>query len=337
MKNVYLIIIVCFVLAGFYLFFFYNDTFGPKINEEFEIRGLLWRTVSYYYHPGIYSELYSPEDNLSLISKAKATGANYLLIRAFYNGTEDGGLVGNEEEAKAVLKEAIDLAHQHGMRILLVPYVESRDYWTTKQWVLSENLWTETVLKWARFAQENKVGMFAPGVEMNIIFPEETAATWLKEILPRIREVYKGKIVTAEHYDIEKWKALDEAESFKGYDCLGFTLFPRKEYDGVSDMRSFKDYRDYIEKEAQVIDTLSEKYDIPCKLAIPMGLDYWRGSYPGNPVPPGDIIAQASRFGLDILKEHNFTGVFISHWASEPDHLGNSKEVEKILQERWTK
>ncbi|MCD6414350.1 MAG: hypothetical protein J7L23_01835 [Candidatus Diapherotrites archaeon] len=38
--------------------------------------------------------------------------------------------------------------------------------------------------------------------------------------------------------------------------------------------------------------------------------------------------------GLDILKEHNFTGVFINHWASEPDDFGDSKDVEHVLRNR---
>ena len=66
-----------------------------------------------------------------------------------------------------------------------------------------------------------------------------------------------------------------------------------------------------------------------------MGLDYWRGSYPQSQVPNASIVAHALDIGLNILKEHNFTGVFISHWASEPDHFGNSREVEIMLRRRW--
>ncbi len=307
-----------------------------KIKKEFEIQGLTWRTFSYYYNDSIYQQGYNWLANWRFLRKAKKAGGNFLLVRAFYNGNDQGGLVGNEEKAKKVLKGAIEQAHKAGFKILLVPYVESREYWVNKKWWLSKDVWTKTVLKWAKFAQENNVEMFAPGVEMNIILNESEVGEWFKEILPKIREVYFGIVTTAEHYDVEKWKILDEAQAFAGYDCLGFTFFPRKEYNGVSDIRSFDDYKEYVEKEAKVIDMLSEKYHIQCKLAVPMGLDYWKESHLKKPVPDAEIVAQATSFGLDILKKHNFTGVFISHWASEPDHFGKNTAVEEMLQKRWT-
>jgi len=308
----------------------------PEIIEEFDIRGLTWRTISYYYHPGIYEEIYNHESNIRIIKKAKEVGANYLLIRVFYNGTENGGLIGNDTEAEQCLKNAISMAHDQGMKILLVPYVESRDYWD-KKWVLSEEVWTDTVLKWAEFAEENDVEMFAPGVEMNLIFEENISWRWFKEILPKIREAYSGRIITAEHYDVDRWRILDEHNAFDGYDCIGLTFFPRKEYDGVSDIRSFEDYASYMEEEAKTIDMLSEKYNISCKLAVPMGLDYWKGSYEKQPNPDAAIVAQATDMGLNILKSHNFTGVFISHWASEPDHFGTRVDVEIMLKRHWIK
>jgi hypothetical protein len=332
---IFLTTIIVIFITVFFIFEYKKNNF-PERREEFAIQGLTWRTVSYYYNPYIYKILYNKIANLRLIFKAKEAGADYLLVRAFYDGTEDGGLIGDEEEAKLYLGRAIKTAHDFGIKIFLAPYVESRDYWVAKKWTLSEDLWTETILKWARFAEDNDVEMFSPGVEMNLILDEDRVGSWLKEILPKIREVYNGKVITAEHYDIERWKILDEEEVFWGYDCIGLTIFPRKSYDGVSDMRSLEDYTEYVEKEAEVIDMLSEKYDIQCKLAVPIGLDYWQGSYPSQPVPEARDVAEAANLGLDILKRHNFTGVFISHWASEHDHFGAHKEMESMLSSRWT-
>ena len=323
------------IILAFVFYFTHKETPEIKIRKEFEIQGLTWRTISYYYYPGIFSDIYNPESNLRLIKKAKNVGANYLLVRAFYNGTANGRLVGNDTEAKQALKEAISMAHDHGMKILLVPYVESREY-RDKRWTLSESVWSDAVLKWAKFAEENNVEMFAPGVEMNLILEENISGNWLKTILPQIRKVFNGKIITAELYDVERWEILDESNAFNGYDCIGLTFFPRKEYDGVSDIRSFEDYADYMEEEAKTVDMLSKKYNISCKLAVPMGLDYWKGSYPSKPNPDASVVAQATDIGLDILNKHNFTGVFISHWASEPDHFGTRTDVETMLKRRWT-
>ncbi len=171
---------------------------------------------------------------------------------------------------------------------------------------------------------------------MNLILDQRKVGAWFKEILPKIRNVYSGKVITAEHFDVDRWEILDEANSFEGYDCIGLTVFPRKEYEGVSDIRSMEDYKEYVENEADIIDMLSKKYKIPCKLAVPIGLDYWKGSHQTSPNPEANIVAIATNFGLNILKEHNFTGVFISHWASEPDHFGTRKDVEIMLKKRWT-
>lgn len=332
------LLIVGLVFSTIFLYYLIQqEPSFPKSGKE-EIRGLSWSTISYYYSPTIYGEVYNRKSNARLISKAKNAGANYLLIRAFYNGTKEGDLVGSETEAMPRLKEAIAMTHDNEMKILLIPYVESREYWETKQWTLSEDVWTSTVLKWARFAEENDVEMFAPGIEMNLILDENVSGEWVKGILPRIRGVYHGRVITAEHYDIERWKILDESGSFAGYDCIGLSLFPRKEYDGVSDIRSFEDYMTYVEEEARTMDMLSEKYNIQCKLAVPMGLDYWKGSYPEMSHPNATVIAQATDLGLDILEKHNFTGAFIMHWASEIDDFGeNDKDVEMMLRRRWTK
>jgi len=302
-------LILGFVLVGVLLQNYYvqREPVFPEAREEFKIQGLTWRTISYYYHPGIYKEIYNSESNLRLIKKARNVGANYLLVRIFYNGTEDGGLIGNDVEAELCLREAITMAHNYGMKILLTPYVESREY-RDKKWRLSEEVWSETVLKWAKFAEENHVEMFAPGVEMNLILEENVVGEWFKIILPKIREVYSGKVITAEQYDVERWKILDEYAAFYGYDCIGLTFFPRKEYDHVSDIRSYEDYQSYVEEEAKVIDMLSKKYNISCKLAVPLGLDYWRGSQRTSPVPDAAVVANATNQGLDILKKTQFYG-----------------------------
>lgn len=99
-------------------------------------------------------EIYNQESNLRIVLRAKNVGANYLYIRAFYNGTASGGVIGNDAEAESCLKEAIATAHDFGLGIFLAPYVESREYWITKEWKLDEDIWTRIVLKWAKFAEE---------------------------------------------------------------------------------------------------------------------------------------------------------------------------------------
>jgi len=305
----------------------------PEIKQEFEVQGLYWSSFSYYFEPGCYEWAYNEEQNQRVVEKARNAGANFLIIRAFYNGSEDGGIIGNTEEAKSYIKEAVKTAHKNGLGILLTPYLESREYQPSDyRWKLDEDKYTKLVLEWAGFAEENDIEMFSPGVEMNLIMEDDVLSGWFKEILPKIRDVYNGKITTIEQPGNDEWRILDENDVFEGYDCIGMTCFPWKEYeDGKVDIRSFEDYNEYVIDTAELVDDLADKYNINCTMVVPLGTDFWHGEYP-NP----NIISQSYEIGLDTLKEHDITGVFLHLWSSEHDHLGKNKEVEEMLNKRWT-
>jgi len=303
----------------------------PESSEEFEIQGLTWRSIAYYYHEGIYQDLYNSGSNFDLISKAKNAGANYLLVRAFYSCDKDGNLIGDDEEAASCLREAIAAAHDHGIKIFLTPFVESMEFWPERKWELSVEAWTETVIKWARFAEENDVELFAPGFEMCLIMDKGEAGEWFKAILPQIREVYSGKVAFAEIPYGEPWEYADGGNAFAGYDCAGITIFPWKDYNGSGDIRSFDDFRSFVEEQAGRLDELAEKYDTECCFVATLGMDFWYGKE-----PEPDIRAKGYDIALDILKEHGVDGVFLHLWASEHDQLGDSQDVENILRQRWT-
>ena len=62
-----------------------------------------------------------------------------------------------------------------------------------------------------------------------------------------------------------------------------------------------------------------------------LGMDLWYGE-----MPAPDIRAQGYSIMLDVFREHDIDGVFLHLWASEHDHLGDNREVEDMLQGRWT-
>jgi hypothetical protein len=303
----------------------------PERNEEFGIQGLIWRSISYYYHDGIYRDLYNSSDNLRFIDKVKNVGANYLLVRAFYNSNEDGNLIGDDEEAISCLGEAITTAHDHGIKIFLTPYIESREFWPERKWELSVEVWTETVLKWARFAEDNNVELFAPGFEMCLIMDKGEAREWFKAVLPQIREEYSGQVAFAEIPWGEQWDYVDGGNAFAGYDCAGITIFPWKDYDGRDDIRSFDELRSFTEDRADKLDRIAEKYNTDGRFVATLGMDFWYGE-----MPEPDIRAQGYDIMLNVLNEHNIDGVFMHLWASEHDQLGDSREVEDMLRQRWT-
>jgi hypothetical protein len=182
------------------------------------------------------------------------------------------------------------------------------------------------------FAEENNVEMFAPGIEMSLILSGDEAGEWYREILPKIREVYSGRVAIAEHPYVGMWEVLDSHGAFEGYDCISMTVFPWKKYeDSPWDIRSLEDYREDVKERAEIIDYLAEKYGVECRFVATLGMDVWQGAWPN-----ATIRAEGYEAGLDVLRGYNLTGVFLFHWASEPDHLGDSEEVENMLSRRWT-
>ncbi len=297
-----------------------------------EFRGLIWRTIDRYYHPGIYAEIYDPTSNRRLLNKAKAAGANFLLLRAFYSCSQGGELTGNDAEAEHYPGEAIDAAHAEGFGVFLTPYVESACFWPKRKCTLSEEVWTEVVRKWAGFAQEHGVELFAPGFEMSLIFEPSRAAGWYKDVLPELRKVYFGRIAAAEHPYIGtgRWEPLAREGAFVGYDCFGIAVFPWKRYGDEIDMRSLADYRADVAERAELARKIAYKNGIGCVFISALGMDLWRG---GGPDPL--TRAKAYQLGLEVAAQYGLSGVFLHSWASEPDQLNGATEVEEMLRRNW--
>ncbi len=305
---------------------------APEIVHEFSVQGVMGRTIAYYYFPGIYGSLYDADSNQRLVSKAKFCGADYILLRAFYNCTADGALVGDTGEAKDSLEAVIELAHREGLGVFLSPFVESMMFWPEPLWRLSADTWTPLAVEWARFAEENGVEMYAPGFEMALILDEEEAEAWFMDVLSSVREVYSGKVGFAEIPYGRRWARLNGSRIFEGYDFAGITVFPWRDYGGVNDMRSMDDMREHVEAQAGLLENIGRCYGFDELYVATLGMDYWYGE-----MPSAEMRAQGYKTALDALSGHNVTGVFLHIWASEHDHLGEATDVEEMLRARWTK
>lgn len=351
-KNIRIIAVTILLLSLFSLSLFFwirslIDFVSPAISEkatefpdielEFEMQGLQGISFSYYYEDEIYSNNYTEEFVQKLLTETKNTGANSLLIRAAYNGTETGDIEANEEEMMRTIGNFIDLAHEYSIQIFLVPYVESMDYWVDPRWTLDQKIWEDTVIKWAEFAESHNVELFAPGMEMNLILDEAIVGNYFKNILPRIKKVYSGKVTTAEHPYLDRWELLDKEDAFRGYDCIGMSFFLWKDYGEGPDMKSVQDFTDETRNKAILINDLADKYEINCKVAATMGLDFWQGKTWEEDAPDNPTKAAVFDAGLDVLKENGFYAVFIHEDALELDAKKRTKDVKEMLKARWTK
>jgi len=313
-----------------------------KIREEFPVQGMMAISYSYYDRDGIYQDEFGGDIAEIVIANAKNLGANYLFVRATYNSNIQGTIEGNEQDLKIGLKNFIEVAHREGIGIMLSPYIESGNHigaMEPKYPMIEPEVWTPVALTWARFCQDNNVEIYAPGVEMNIVIKQDKVGQWFKDILPQIRRVYDGQIATNEHFDIERWKILDQAGSFKGYDYLGMTVFPRKTYldSEEGDIRSLADYRSYIEKQAKIMSNLAKKHRVDKLLVSPVGMDFWKSTitFVGGEIPI-DIRAEAYSQALDIFKKYKFDAVFLHDEPATNQGVELEKEMADMIKGRWT-
>lgn len=115
----------------------------------------------------------------------------------------------------------IQTAHKNGLKVGL-----TMSKCMPKSKEISVEAWNTKVIEYAKLAEKYEVELFAPMNEPEVLFGPSASATWGQEILPKIREVYHGKIIWkgGAPGDIEPDPGNPNLTNFSGYDYLGFTL-----------------------------------------------------------------------------------------------------------------
>jgi len=122
---------------------------------------------------------------------------------------------------KEIMIANIQAAHRNGLRVGLA---------MTKCFPAAENItleeWDSQVIEHAKLAEKYGVELFAPMNEPEVLFGPSASADWGQEILPKIREVYHGKIIWKGGAlgDMEISPGQPSVTNFSGYDYLGFTI-----------------------------------------------------------------------------------------------------------------
>ncbi|MFH1401982.1 MAG: hypothetical protein ABIG40_03420 [Parcubacteria group bacterium] len=123
---------------------------------------------------------------------------------------------------KEIMIANIQAAHRNGLRVGLA---------MTKCFPAAEDItleeWDFQIIENAKLAEEYRVELFAPMNEPEVLFGPSASANWGQEILPKIREVYHGKVVWkgASIGDIQPYPMTEPASTnYSGYDYIGVTI-----------------------------------------------------------------------------------------------------------------
>lgn len=152
--------------------------------------------------------------------------ANYAAVMpfGFLRNLEDPNVIFNTErqwfgETRAGGKQYIGILRKNGIKIMVKPqiWVWRGEFTgdilmkTDEDWEMLENSYTDFALTYAKLAEETKAEVYCIGTELEE-FVKNRPAYW-KELIAKIRAVYKGRLTYAANWDEYKrtpfWKDLD--------------------------------------------------------------------------------------------------------------------------------
>jgi len=233
-KNWLKILIILLVLVGLSVgeFFVYKNITGFKVEKG--VVPAPSTEVSVY--KGTWTPTAFTKNTYKLVSdmkKLKGLGVNTVFFQGAPPQVEhclegrspDSELVKIMKDIIPIHEELvisnIQTAHKNGLKVGL-----TMSKCMPKSKEISVEAWNSRVIELAKLAEEHEVELFAPMNEPEVLFGPSASATWGQEILPKIREVYHGKIIWkgGAPGDIEPDPGNPNLTNFSGYDYLGFTL-----------------------------------------------------------------------------------------------------------------
>lgn len=229
-----LITLIIFIGLGVGGFFVYKNIIGFKVEKEV----VPAPSTKVRVYKGIWIPMLLAENTRKLDSdmkKLKSLGVNTVFFQGFspqleclerLQGRLPPAVLEKVKEILPIEKELmianIQTAYRNGLRVGLTmgkcTFVKLEE--------IDLEAWNSKVVELAKLAEEHEVELFAPMNEPEVLFGPSASAEWGQEILPKIREVYHGKIVWKGGAvgDIHPDPGQPDQTNFSGYDYIGFTL-----------------------------------------------------------------------------------------------------------------
>jgi len=232
MKTKILIILIVIVGLAVGGFFVYKNITVPKVEK-----GVVPApSTQVRIYKGIWTPTLFMKNSYKLASemrKLKSLGVNTVFFQGAPPQVEhcleglpsDSELVKIMKDVIPIEKELmisnIQIAHKNGLKVAL-----TMSKCMPKSKEISIEAWNSRVVELAKLAEEHEVEFFAPMNEPEVLFGPSASADWGQDILPKIKEVYSGKIIWkgGAPGDIQPEHGPLNRTNFSGYDYFGFTL-----------------------------------------------------------------------------------------------------------------
>jgi len=194
------------------------------------IRGVTIGPIENAYHPGVG---YGSSAYDRSVLECASWGATWVAITPFGRVNDLGG-VGVDptfeapfEKNRGDVARAIRMAHERGMRVMLVPHlwVESGgwraeiDPKTDEGWARWTKSYADFVLAWARVAEEEHAEIFSAGVELRSWVTSGRAPSFMA-LLDDVRRVYHGLVTYSAN-----WDDVDDTIVLGALDLIGINAF----------------------------------------------------------------------------------------------------------------
>ncbi|MBK9183509.1 MAG: hypothetical protein IPM83_10390 [Ignavibacteria bacterium] len=175
---------------------------------------------------------YTSSDAERLYDSLREAGIEWIAITpcGFIDSTFDTD-IGWTEWSRRDYPKGIRTAREHGLKVMIKPYLWSMDFWTKKRWTgdisfndsVQRASWFRSYTTWmiqcAEYARDGGAELLCIGLELPHM--SVYAEQW-KTLIDTLRTIYPGSLTYASH-------GLDEAESitfWNDLDVVGVNIYP---------------------------------------------------------------------------------------------------------------
>lgn len=243
-------------------------TFGPDsapASRYRALRGITLGPIESQMQPG---RGYGSKAFEQTLSEVQHLGGNWISLTVFGRvwDLDSTGVEPSFEapcaETRENIRRSVRLAHQRGLRVLLVPHlwVESRkwraelDPGSDAGWAKWAASYRRFLLDWAQIAEDSAVDLFAVGVELRSWVTTTRAPSFLP-IVRDVRRVYQGPLTYAAN-----WDDADDTVIWGELDVVGINAFYQLHWE---DDATTQQLAAGGERVAEQVRALGRRYDKP--------------------------------------------------------------------------